>query len=184
MIISIDSDLILRPLQSRDAEELYQLTDSCRAYLREWLPWVDGTQSVEHSSGFIQHCLNQQASNNGFNAGIWFKGELAGCIGFHPINWANHYASIGYWLGEGFQGQGIMKRACRELVSYSFNELGLNRVEIRCGVENFKSRAIPEKLGFTQEGQIRDAAWLYDHYIDLIVYGMLKREWRYRGEEE
>lgn len=178
MIKEIDTDLTLKSLEPKDAEALFALTNSCRNYLREWLPWVDATQNSDHSRAFIQHCQNQEASNNGFNAGIWFKGEFAGCIGFHPINWANHSASLGYWLGEGFQGHGIMTQTCQWLVDYSFNELGLNRVEIRCGESNFKSRAIPEKLGFTREGQVRDAAWLYDHYIDLIVYGMLKREWR------
>lgn len=178
MMIEIDDDLRLKVLEPKDAEAIFEQTNNSRDYLREWQPWVDGTQNVDHTSAFIQHCQKQEAANKGFNTGIWFKGEFVGCIGFHPINWANHSASIGYWLAEGFQGQGIMTRACTKLVDYSFNELGLNRVEIRCGVHNLKSRAIPEKLGFTKEGQIRDAEWLYDHYIDLVVYGMLKREWK------
>ncbi|OCT11271.1 alanine acetyltransferase [Paenibacillus pectinilyticus] len=178
MILEIDNDLQLKTLEPKDAEALFALTSACRDYLREWLPWVDATRRSEHSIAFIQHCQTQEAANKGFNTGIWYKGEFAGCIGFHPINWTNHSVSIGYWLGQGFQGQGIMTRACERLVDYAFNEFGLNRVEIRCGDNNYRSRAIPEKLGFTKEGQIRDAEWLYDHYIDLVVFGMLKREWR------
>lgn len=64
------------------------------------------------------------------------------------------------------------------MVDYAFNELNLNRVEIRCAVENKKSRAIPERLHFVNEGCIRQAEWLYDHYVDHIVYGMLKEEWK------
>ena len=71
-----------------------------------------------------------------------------------------------------------MTRSCKALVNFVFDEIGLNRVEIRAAVHNWKSRAIPERLGFTQEGIIRDAEWLYDHYVDHVVYGMLKREWR------
>jgi ribosomal-protein-serine acetyltransferase len=63
------------------------------------------------------------------------------------------------------------------LVDYAFNELGLNRLEIRCATENTKSRAIPQRLGFKQEGTIRQAEWLYDHYVDLVVYGILASEW-------
>ncbi|KQX46857.1 GNAT family N-acetyltransferase [Paenibacillus sp. Root444D2] len=177
MLLEIDDDKMLKLLEQDDSEKLFALTDDSRGYLRKWLPWVDGTLSVEYTKSFIQFCQNQHASNNGFNAGIWFKGEIVGCIGYHSIDWANNKTSIGYWLGEKFQGNGIITKSCKRLVDYSFNELGLNRVEIRCGLNNLKSRAIPEKLGFTNEGRIREAEWLYDHYIDHIVYGMLRSDW-------
>ena len=89
----------------------------------------------------------------------------------------NRSTSIGYWLAEGYQGKGIMIKSCRSLIDYAFGNLGLNRVEIRCAVENSRSRAIPKNLGFTKEGIIRDAEWLYDHYVDHVVYGMLSEEW-------
>jgi ribosomal-protein-serine acetyltransferase len=53
----------------------------------------------------------------------------------------------------------------------------LNKVEIHCAVDNKRSRAIPERLGFTQEGIIRANQWLYDHYVDDVIYGMLASEW-------
>lgn len=56
-------------------------------------------------------------------------------------------------------------------------ELKLNRVEIRAGVHNLKSRAIPERLGFINEGTIRQAEWLYDCYIDHVIYGILESDW-------
>jgi ribosomal-protein-serine acetyltransferase len=71
-----------------------------------------------------------------------------------------------------------MTKSCIAYINYAFNELKLNRVEIRCAVENSKSRAIPEGLGFKNEGTIREAEWLYDHFVDHIVYGMLARDWK------
>ncbi|OPH52105.1 alanine acetyltransferase [Paenibacillus ferrarius] len=177
MFLKIDEELTLKVLEQEDAPALFALTDGSRHYLREWLPWVDGTEQIENTKSFIQFCQNQQASNNGFQTGIWFNGEIAGCIGYHAIDWSNQKTSIGYWLGENYQGNGIMTKSCKRLVEYAFKELDLNRVEIRCGVGNLKSKAIPEKLGFRQEGHIREAEWLYDHYIDHLVYGLLRRDW-------
>jgi ribosomal-protein-serine acetyltransferase len=64
------------------------------------------------------------------------------------------------------------------LVEHAFGELGLNRVSIACAVENKKSCAIPERLGFRREGVKRQAEWLYDHFVDHVVYGALASEWQ------
>ena len=54
---------------------------------------------------------------------------------------------------------------------------GLNRIEIKCAVGNNKSRAIPQKLQFKQEGILRQAELLNGKFIDLYLYAMLKEEW-------
>ncbi len=84
----ISDDIYLKFLEPNDATDLFAITDSSRNYLREWLPWIDGTKSVGDSKSFIEMTMNQYASNNGFQAGIWFRNQLVGCIGFHAIDWA------------------------------------------------------------------------------------------------
>jgi len=65
----------------------------------------------------------------------------------------------------------------RKLVEFAFRNMEMNRVQIRCGVGNHKSAAIPRRLGFTLEG-IERAGERHDHsYIDLEVYSLLKKEW-------
>ncbi len=71
-----------------------------------------------------------------------------------------------------------MTNCCRAMVSLGFREFELNRMEIRCATENKRSCAIPERLGFTREGVLRDAEWVYDRFVDLAIYGMLEREWK------
>ncbi|MBD0380235.1 GNAT family N-acetyltransferase [Paenibacillus sedimenti] len=173
----INDDIHLKLLETRFADELFALSDKNRDYLREWLPWLDATVSVEQTRNFIQSTLKAYADNNGFNCGIFYKGRIAGCIGLHGIDWINKKTSIGYWLGADFQGQGIMTLACKAVIDYVFNDLSLNRVEIRAAEHNSKSRAIPVRLNFVYEGKVRQAEWLYDHYVDHMVYGLLKEDW-------
>ena len=175
--LTVDREIELCLLQERHAGQLFGLIDKNRAYLRQWLPWLDANRSVDDSRKFIKGALDQFAKNQGFQPAIFFRGQLAGMTGFHRFDWNNRATSLGYWLDLDRQGQGIVTGAVRYLVGYAFTDLKLNRVEIRCAVENRKSCAIPKRLGFTREGVIRQAEWLYDHYVDHVIYGMLAGEW-------
>jgi len=172
----LNDDLELRLLELRHAENLFFLTDKSRGNLRKWLPWIDFTKEVSDSREFIESTLKQFGSNNGFQAGIWYKGELAGVIGLHGINWSNRSTSIGYWLGDEFQGKGLMTTACKAVIDLCFNELELKRIEIRTATENDKSQAIPKRLGFQKEGCIRSSEFLYDRYVDHYIFGLIKED--------
>ncbi|MBB6217987.1 ribosomal-protein-serine acetyltransferase [Anaerosolibacter carboniphilus] len=174
----IDNDVELKILDINNAEELFDLIYSCKSYLMEWLPWVDGTKSMADTKTFIEMSKKQIASNSGFQAGIWYKQKLAGVIGYHKMDWTNKSTSIGYWLGENYQGKGITVRATKAFVEYALTDLNLNRVEIRCAEKNYKSRAIPERLGFSNEGTSKEVEWLYDHYVSHVIYGMLASQWK------
>jgi ribosomal-protein-serine acetyltransferase len=175
--LKVNEDVVLRLLETRDAAQLFNLLDASRAHLKEWLPFVDGTQSVADVREFIQSGLQKYASGNGAELGIWYRGELAGVLGLHYIDWANRSTSIGYWLGAGFQGKGIMSNSCRSFIDFLFEEYGMNRIEIQVAPLNVKSRAIPERLGFQNEGCRRQAEWLYDHFVDHVIYSILARDW-------
>ncbi len=176
--IRVDEDIELRLIDEGDARSVFALTDRNRAYLRRWLPWVDGTRTVEDTAAFIERSREQARLGQGFQAVILLHGEIVGVIGFVYVDLENRRAEIGYWIGEAYQGRGIMTRACRALVDFAFASQGMNRVEIRADVENGRSRAIPERLGFVQEAVLRQAGWMYDHAIDLVMYAMLHRDWR------
>jgi ribosomal-protein-serine acetyltransferase len=176
-VYKIDEEISLKLVDLKDEEKFFELTDKSREYLREWLPWLDMTTSVEDTKGFIKSCLKNYAENKSITTFILYKGEIVGTAGFNQIDWTNKIAYIGYWLGKDYQGNGIMTKVAKALTDYAFNELGLNKVDISAAVKNKKSRSIPERLGFVNEGCIRQAEWLYDHYVDHVVYGMLAKDW-------
>ncbi|SDP12817.1 ribosomal-protein-serine acetyltransferase [Paenibacillus sp. yr247] len=173
----IREELELKILEVRYADALYHLVNQNREHLAKWLPWVDKTTKVEDTIAYIEFELSRFAKNNGFSCGIFYQNEIVGCIGLHEINWGNKKTSIGYWLAEGYQGKGIMTDACRCIINYAWNELSLNRIEIRARTDNFKSRAIPMRLNFKHEGTIRQAEFNQNGYHDHEVYGILVEEW-------
>lgn len=174
---AVDDDTTLAMVEMRDADELFALVDASRMHLREWLPWVDANVSVEETKAFIEAALKQHARGDGFQCCIRFKGKIVGIIGFHRVDTFHKHTEIGYWLAEEYQGRGIMTACCRALVDFAFRELQLHRVEIRAATENVRSRAIPERLGFTYEGTLRESEWVNDRFVDGAVYSMLDRDW-------
>lgn len=183
----VDDEIVLRLHQESQAEEITQVVRRDLKYLQEWMPWAKDDYSITDAKEFIRKNLHQLAENDGFATQIIYRGRVAGSIGFNRINWQDRKTEIGYWLASEFQGHGIMTRSCRALVKHAFAELRLNRVAILCAVENRKSRAIPERLGFTLEGVCRQAAWLHDRFVDLALYAMLADEWQavmHQNEQE
>lgn len=174
----IDEELSLKLITSKDAEEIYEMINQSRAHLRQWLGWVDSTKEPAMTRQFIEINLQRFAKNEALDTAIVYKGKIVGKIGLNTINWSNKTAPIGYMLAEGAQGKGIMTRAAKAMTAIAFEHYGLHKVEIHVAEGNIKSRAIPDRLGYTQEGIIRSAEWLYDSYVDHVIYGLLKSEWR------
>ncbi|SUM04608.1 ribosomal-protein-L7p-serine acetyltransferase [Staphylococcus devriesei] len=98
-------------------------------------------------------------------------------IGLHYLDLVNKRTSIGYYLAEQFQKKGIMTRCTKALIKYIYEEFNINRVEICMSTQNPKSRAIPERLGFTQEGILRSDERLQGEFSDSYVYSLLRYEY-------
>jgi ribosomal-protein-serine acetyltransferase len=169
-------DTYLRLVEPRDAEELYAVIARNRAHLSRWMPWVS-TQTLEGTREFIQATRRQLADDDGLQTAVVHGGRIAGMVGFHFVDWRNRSTTIGYWLAEDAQGRGIMTAAVRALVDHAFGPWRLNRVAIHAAPGNARSRAIPLRLGFTEEGTLRADERLGDIYLDSVVYAVLAAEW-------
>lgn len=174
----INEQAELRLLEERHAPELCALTRRNWDYFRQWMPNFSDNYTVKESRDFILQGLERFIANQEIPAGIWDGGELVGVVSLKSINMANRNANIGYYIAASHQGRGLVTSACRILLDYAFEDLQLNRVVILCASGNARSRAIPERLGFTEEGTLRQVQWLYNRYVDLVVYAMLKSDWK------
>ena len=167
-------------LEVADAPELFALVQKNRGYLRQWLPWLDSNTEQSHSEDFIKSTHKQFAEELGFVCGIFSNDLLVGVCGFHPIDRPNLSVTIGYWLGEEYQGKHIVTSCVEFLISYAFQQLNLNKVCIPAAEFNFKSRAVSERLGLANEGIDREAEYLYEHFVNHVRYSILRSEWENR----
>jgi ribosomal-protein-serine acetyltransferase len=156
-----------------DVEELFALVEANRERLNVWMPWPEHTRSIEDQRPFVEAHLDDIEA-----LGIWADGRLAGGTGLSTDPFGIH-GEIGYWIDRDREGRGLVTAAVRAVVDLGFGSLGLHRIVIRAGVHNVRSRAIPERLGFTNEGVLRGEGKGSDGhgFHDLVVYGLLEDEW-------
>lgn len=117
----VRKELRLKPLEIENAPDLFHLVDRNRSYLREFLGWLDCNLSESSTVDFIQKEQTLQEMEHSLTLAIWHKGSLVGLVNLHKIDVLNLSASIGYWLDESHQGQGIMRQSVEALIDYGHN---------------------------------------------------------------
>ncbi len=172
LLLKVDSNIHLQPLQEEEVDVLFALVDANRPYLREFLGWVDYNTSRAHALAFIKEEKEKAKKLESFTVGIYLSNALVGVISLHAIDHLNQCASIGYWIAQKYQGKGIMSASVHAVIEYAFRELHLHRIELRCAVHNHKSRKIAERMGFSQEGTLIQAIHHYGTYFDAYMYGL------------
>jgi ribosomal-protein-serine acetyltransferase len=177
--LAVNEMIVLRQLQPEDAPVLFNQLNSSRKSLRRFLPWVDYNTNQEHSLRFIEMMLRKADDQDAIAFGIWYQQQLCGVMDLHCWDHQLQKAEIGYWLGETYRGKGIAVNSCKALISFCFESLKLNKLEIRFVLQNEQSAQIPIRLGFSKEGILRHSAKLHGQYVDTVVMGMLKQDWKY-----
>lgn len=174
--LKVDDEIELHGCHLAYAKDVFSIVDTNRAYLREWLTWVDITNEEKDTYNFLKGAHQMNKGGQRLSVWIFYKGEICGSVGFVKIDKANDNGEIGYWLSESKMGRGIMTRSCKRIVRYGFEKLGMQRIVIRAATANKASLAIPKRLGFTFEGKERKAVKIREKYHDTDVYSMLKEE--------
>jgi len=174
----IEDDLKLVLPTERDAAELCAAVRENLEELKLWMPWAMDNYSIESAREFIRGNLSEFATTGSFGTSVVLNEKIAGIISFHHLDQTNKSAHLGYWLAKTAQGKGLMTKCCRVFIDYLFDEMDLNRVQVNCNVENAKSRAVPERLGFQLEGVLRQVEFFNNRYGDWAVYAMLREDWR------
>jgi len=180
LTIPVDSRTQLRLLELSHAPALFRLVASNRDHLRPWLPWVDRMRVESDTETYILRSLSRFSAGTEAHFGIWHDRNLAGSITVERIDAWNRVAEIGYWLGKGSVGRGIMRRSTSALIDYLIDQRGINRIEIRCATGNGPSQSIPRNLGFRLEGTLRQAGYLQGRFHDHLLFAITAEEWNHR----
>jgi len=174
--IVISNEILLERIRPADAVEIFDAVNDNRAWLGKWLPFVGYTRELKDTRAFIATVIERREASGNEVYTIWYKGDFAGLIGYLNTDKVNEKTELGYWLVEKLTGKGIVTSSAEVLIQLAFEKMMMNRVTIRCALDNTPSENVALRLGFQFEGIERQGERFNDYFFDLKVFSLLKTE--------
>ncbi|NMB28618.1 MAG: GNAT family N-acetyltransferase, partial [Clostridiaceae bacterium] len=113
-----------------------------------------------------------------------YDGKTIGIVSISDIDFVSGNGELGVMISDvNVRGMGLATEACILMLDYAFGELRLHRVTVRVAPDNEPSLQLFRKLGFIQEGRMREVMRRRDCYCDLLLFGLLEDEYRIVREE-
>ncbi len=175
--LKINDHLSLHLARLELADGIFAVVDAQRAYLRQWLPWVDNTKTVEDTRQFLRESMEHNSRGTRLTTFLLHENEVAGSLGVVQFFKDFKKCEMGYWLREDLQGKGFMSQACACLIDQLFKTKDLNRIEIFAATGNLRSQGVTKRLGFQKEGVLRQGFIIRGEFHDLALFSLLRDDW-------
>ena len=171
--------LTLLPLDTSDAQELWEVVDASRGSLEPWLPWVSYHQDVGSAIHFADASVADWEQGRAARFAIRCQpdGRLSGVVGLESCVAMHRSCEIGYWLRHDATGKGLMTEAARMCMQFAFKRVGVHRLRVAAATTNHPSLRVIARLGFQFEGVARHAEWCYGRWLDHATFSVLEHEW-------
>ncbi len=168
---------ILRNMSEKDTPFIFrQFSDpQVTEYLMDEPPVAD----MSEAKAIVDYYLDAEGKNH--NRWILVRKSdqrSIGTCGFHKYDPSHLRAEIGYDLAADCWGQGYMSEVLPVVIEHGFMRLNLHRIDAIVYVGNQRSIGVLKKMGFQQEGILREYYYLNDTFHDHMFLGLLRRDWK------
>ena len=176
--LAVDHDIALVLAEERHAPAMTELIQRNQARLARWEPWAEQPATLDATREYIRVALEDFLRGRQISTIIAVDGgrRFIGRCGMR-INPHAGSGDIGYWIDAEFEGRGITSRSAAALITSVFDELGLQKVELRTSVANQRSRAVAARLGFSYEGILPAGLRFANRNDDVALYGVTVHQW-------
>lgn len=167
----------LRAPELRDYQDWADVRESSRAFLAPWEPTWAQDETTRGSYRYKLRRYTEDARDDKAYALFVFREGDDALVGGITLSNVRRgvamTASLGYWAGQAFAGNGYITAAVGAVVRYAFDDLDLHRVEAACQPDNIASRRVLEKAGFTHEGAAKGYLKINGQWRDHLLFGIV-----------
>jgi RimJ/RimL family protein N-acetyltransferase len=181
-IVILTDRLQINDLNPSDAQALFNYrSDAKVALFQSWIP-----ESVDDVRAFIIRNVSTPFGQDD----SWYQlairsvdsDELLGDLGVHFVSDDGHQVEIGFTIAPAHQRKGFGTLAVVALLNYLFTVLNKHRVFASVDPRNEASMALLRNVGMRQEAHFRQSLFWKGEWVDDIVFGLLRSEWKPRSE--
>jgi RimJ/RimL family protein N-acetyltransferase len=172
-------NVLLRPVKRSDISYFLKWFNDPEVvqYLEMYLPMTEMSEEK-----FIEELGTTRARSDALFVIEAIKGASTkpiGNCGLHEIDSKDRKAMFGIVIGEkDYWSKSYGTEAARLLINYGFQQLNLHRISSSAFAFNERSIKLHKKVGFQEEGRLRQATFKNGQYHDLMLFGILREEWR------
>ena len=167
------AEIRLRAFEAEDIDALYQLRNS-QSVLRS----LGG-----FSKGYSRKSLAEwiETHRNRADEALWAialkdSDRCIGHVGLYGLDHRVRKAEFGIAIEESQWGKGFGRHATSAALEFGFNELNLNKIDLRVLATNIRAVTLYERIGFRRDGILRDEQFRDGHYVDMLIMSILRRE--------
>jgi len=175
--------LLLRLPQMRDYAQWYALRRASRDFLKPFEPrWTEADLARRVFAMRVRRARQEAEEGTDFTFFLFardnLEATLVGGITLSNIRRrAAQFATLGYWMGQPFAGQGLMTEGVSTLLPFIFDTLDLHRVHAAFLPNNMASRRVLEKNGFVEEGYAERYLQIDGRWEDHVLMGLTREGW-------
>jgi diamine N-acetyltransferase len=126
----------------------------------------------------------RRGERDGCHFAIESEGKVLGVCDLFHFDETAHTCELGIIIGDkGYWGQGYGREAVDLLLQYAFQYRNLHKVWLSVNANNKRAMSAYYACGFVEEGRQRSHVWSDGRYVDLVLMGVLRDEWKSRNEQ-
>ena len=167
----------IKPFNDSHLDEFVVAVRESEKTVGQWMPWCTSDYSIDEARFWFKYCQLNIDNKSAYDLGIFLSenGQIAGGISINRINRMDKIGTIGYWVRESLQNQGIASNAVELIKTFGFDTLGLTRLEIIILEDNVISQRLTEKAGAKLECLARNRLIFNDSPRDAFVYSLIPK---------
>jgi ribosomal-protein-serine acetyltransferase len=154
--------LIIRPTQPTDGKMLHDAILESFDQLHRYMQWCKNICTLSESETYAKEAAENWLAKKNDEPYLQLiildkhTNEFIGATSFHHYDWEIPSVETGYWVKKSKSGNGYITEATNAVTQYAFKQLKVKRISLTCDPENIKSKKIPERLGYTLEGRLKN----------------------------
>lgn len=167
----MESTVNIRPLEKKDLRDVHKINNELKI-MSYW--FEEPYQSLSELESLYERHIRDESERRFV---IEENDDFAGIVELVELDYIHRNCEIQVVVTEKFKGLSLAENAMIEIVSYAFDILNMHKVYLYVDIDNKKAVHIYKKLGFKEEGYLREHFYTMGEYKDSYFMGVLKREW-------